>query len=417
MHRLRSLPRCGGCELTHAGFGESAVDKVPKNRLVRAGPFKTLNDSVGVRRATRITLSAEEWARLRRWITDRRTPARVRRRARILLGAAVGRSNREIARTLSLDPATVSFWRRRFAKHRLEGGLLDAPRPGRRKQHTAGISESILHATYHVPPPAGARWTTRSLARHLGVNHMQVHRTWKSHGVPPDGHPPEAERPARLAPSPRVDLLGVILQPPRRAVVFGLGNESGTPVPTLEPVRIPVPPAISGGFLQTLEGSEREELVEILKRMETFVGRESGSASEWHDLLILLRDLEDRTSPSTQVHVLVENCDEAEAERLAGWFDRHARFHLHGFPAGSDWLEGIRELLAAWAPAGGKPWAIGGVASFATAAARFAEGPTPESRGLVWSVPTATFPTPLLWEAGDGEPSPFVPRRGSDETR
>lgn len=95
----------------------------------------------------------------------------------------MGRSNREIARTLDLDPATVSFWRKRVARDGLVAGLRDAPRPGRRRTHTAATSERILHATLNVPPPVGARWTTRSLALFLGVNHMQVHRTWKAGGI------------------------------------------------------------------------------------------------------------------------------------------------------------------------------------------------------------------------------------------
>jgi len=243
-------------------------------------PFKTPADSVPVRRAGRIVLSADEWARLRRWITDRHTPARVRRRARILLGAAVGRSNREIARTLSLNPATVSFWRRRFVKHRLEGGLRDAPRPGRRREHTAGVSERILHATYHVTPTRGPRWTTRTLARYLGVNHMQVHRTWKASGVPPEGGPPAGGGRPFLSSSQRVDLLGVVLQPPRRAVVFGVGSGRGTYGRGVEALGADYRSGISGGFLLAPDQSDREELLTILKRMEPFVGRESGSAAE-----------------------------------------------------------------------------------------------------------------------------------------
>jgi len=86
---------------------------------------------------------------------------------------------------LKVDPATVSFWRRRFALERLDGGLCDAPRPGRRDPLSERVSERVLHATRNVPPPRGPRWSTRSLARFLGVNHMQVYRTWKSHGVRP----------------------------------------------------------------------------------------------------------------------------------------------------------------------------------------------------------------------------------------
>jgi len=136
-----------------------------------------------VRRAVRITLSLDELARLRKMAHDRGVSSRRRTRARILLGAAVGRSNGEIARILGVDASTVSFWRRRFAVQRLDGGLGDAPRTGRPSSRSAEIAARVLLTTRSVPPPEGERWTTRSLARYLGVNHMRVHRTWKAHGV------------------------------------------------------------------------------------------------------------------------------------------------------------------------------------------------------------------------------------------
>jgi transposase len=136
-----------------------------------------------VRRAVRITLSLDELARLRQMAHDRGISSRIRTRARILLGAAMGRTNGEIARILEVDASTVSFWRRRFAVQRLDGGLRDAPRTGRPSSAAAEITARVLLTTRNVPPPQGDRWTTRSLGRYLGVNHMRVHRTWKAHGV------------------------------------------------------------------------------------------------------------------------------------------------------------------------------------------------------------------------------------------
>lgn len=366
--------------------------------------------SVLVRRAGRITLSPEEWAELRKWITDRATPPRVRCRARVLLGAAIGRSNREIARSLSIDPATVAFWRLRFAKHRLEGGLRDAPRPGRRRDPTSRASERILHATSHLRPPNGARWTTRSLARHLGINHMMVHRTWKANGL--SARELASARPVPMADTGnrRIDLLGVVLQPPRRAVVFGVEVESATPPTESTSLRAAIRPGISGGFLLTSGGSDREELLTVLKRMEPFVDHEVGSASAWHDLLILLRNLEERTHPTTEVHAIVEMCDATESARLEDWFSRRTRFHLHGFLTGAEWIEGLSALLEGWVPPAGAA-SFGGVPSFASAAAHFAAGSLPGSHGLVWnnfsgpSGPTGPPPAP------EGKVSSAPPRR------
>jgi len=144
-----------------------------------------------VRRAVRIILSLEELARLRALARGRTASARVRGRARVILGAAVGWSNREIARTLGLDPTTVAFWRRRFSAERLARGLRDAPRPKRRSALSLGISQRVLHTTLNVAPPEGDRWSTRTLARYLGVSHMQVYRTWRDEGFRPGGVSPK----------------------------------------------------------------------------------------------------------------------------------------------------------------------------------------------------------------------------------
>lgn len=343
-----------------------------------------------MRRASRITLSTEEWACLRNWITDRKTPARVRLRARILLGAAVGRSNREIARTLSLDPATVSFWRHRFLRQRLEGGLRDASRAVRRRKRTPDLSDVILHATYHVRPPEAPRWTTRTLAHHLGLNHMQVHRAWRSSGVQPERLAASGGGPLTTSRGPCVDLLGVILPAPRRAAVFGVPRWDGTGVPGEAPSAAPFRPGISGGVLFASGDSDGAELVTMLEALEPLVAREGGLAGDGHDLLVLLRDLEDRTSPTMRVHVLAEIGDGREDELLRTWFDRHPRFSLHGFPSGEAWLDGVRGFLETWRRADGGGSVFGGIPAFAAAAARFAASFTPEGSGLVWSISSTT---------------------------
>jgi homeodomain-containing protein len=336
----------------------------------------------------------------------------VRRRARILLGAAVGRSNREIGRTLSLDPATVAFWRRRFVNHRLEGGLLDAPRPRRRREHSDLLAERILRATDQVAPPNGTRWTTRALARHLGVNHMQVHRAWKSQSLLPRSLAVGDRGTSTPLSRPRVDLLGVVLQPPRRAVIFGREVAAeGSPTEAVPPGGAPRA-AVSGGYLLNSGDNDSEEFVAILRRMETWVARDVGAVGEWHDLLILLRELDDRVPATTQVHVILQNGDDAEARRLSTWSRRHARFHLHRIPPDRDWLEEAQALLAEWSAGEGAAPAFGGVTSFASAAARCAAGTSLGEHGLVWSNP-ATVPEPGDRRTTVGtDPAPVNARRG-----
>jgi len=79
--------------------------------------------------APEITLTDAERATLDRWSRGRSTPVRLVLRAKIVLLAAAGKLNKEIARRLKTAPKTVSLWRRRFADQRLAGIEKDAQRP------------------------------------------------------------------------------------------------------------------------------------------------------------------------------------------------------------------------------------------------------------------------------------------------
>lgn len=81
-------------------------------------------------RPTEITLSAEERGELERVAALQRAPHRDVQRAKLVLYAAVGLSNVEIAARLDMSPKNVGRWRRRFSEERLEG-LRDRERAGR----------------------------------------------------------------------------------------------------------------------------------------------------------------------------------------------------------------------------------------------------------------------------------------------
>lgn len=103
----------------------------------------------------------------------------------MVLLAARGCSNEHIAATLNTGPHTVARWRRRFLDAGLPGIADDKPRAGRPRSATGLHEERVLSATHNARPPDGQRWSTRSLAEHLGIAHMLVARVWKRAGISP----------------------------------------------------------------------------------------------------------------------------------------------------------------------------------------------------------------------------------------
>lgn len=134
----------------------------------------------------RIALNDAERHVLEAALRKRSTPQQHAMRARILLLAADGVTNTEIAAKVGVSLPTVRLWLARFAERGVEG-LADAPRCGRPKTITNDEIELVL-STVHGPPPDGAQsWSLRRLAAATGVPSSTVHRILRAN----DLHPPE----------------------------------------------------------------------------------------------------------------------------------------------------------------------------------------------------------------------------------
>jgi transposase len=105
-------------------------------------------------------------------------------RSRIVLAAADGGSNTELSQRLGLSISTVRRWRNRFAELRCDG-LLDEPRPGRPRLVGDAQVEALITATLETTPADATHWSTRSMARHLGLSQSTVSRVWRAFGLAP----------------------------------------------------------------------------------------------------------------------------------------------------------------------------------------------------------------------------------------
>ena len=140
-------------------------------------------------------------------------------RARIVLLAAEGLENRDIAEQLGTGPDTVSKWRRRFAQQRLSG-LVDRPGRGRKPHYGREIIERIVDDTVHRKPEQATHWSTRTMAMHAGVSHTTVQRIWHAHELKP-----HLVRTSKLSNDKHFveklrDVIGLYLNPPEHALVF-----------------------------------------------------------------------------------------------------------------------------------------------------------------------------------------------------
>jgi len=169
--------------------------------------------------AVAIELTDDERVELEAW-TRRRTSAQaLAQRSRIVLLAAEGLTNTEIAERLGVSRNMAMTWRSRFAEQRLDG-LLDEPRPGRPRTVTDDKVEEVIVRTLETAPKDATHWSTRSMAREVGLTQSAVLRIWKAFGLQP--HRTETWK---LSKDPQFiakvrDVVGLYLNPPERAVVL-----------------------------------------------------------------------------------------------------------------------------------------------------------------------------------------------------
>lgn len=134
--------------------------------------------------AAAVVLTADERSQLEAWARRPKSAQALALRSRIVLAAAEGGTNVEIAERLGAHRLTVGKWRNRFVLFRLDG-LLDEPRPGRPRTLTDEKVEEVITKTLESTPPDATHWSTRSMATAVGLNQTAVSRIWRAFGLQP----------------------------------------------------------------------------------------------------------------------------------------------------------------------------------------------------------------------------------------
>jgi transposase len=291
-----------------------------------------------MRVAPKVIVTDEQRMMLQRWARGRSTPARLVRRAKIVLLAAEGKRNIEIAAELELDRTIVNRWRRRFAQEGLAGIEKDAPRGGRPASQRARVAERIVRTTTQERPANATHWSTNSLARHLGVSPTMVWRVWQANGLKP-----HRARTFKVSNDPQfveklVDVVGLYLNPPERAIVFGVDEKSQ--IQALDRTQ-PGLPLKKGRCGTMTHDYVRHGTTTLFAALNVAEGKLIGMCLPRHrhqEFIRFLRRMDEQTPADLDLHLIVDNYATHKHPKVKSWLKRHSRFHLHFTPTSSSWL-------------------------------------------------------------------------------
>ena len=284
-----------------------------------------------------IELCEQERAQLEAW-TRRRTSAQaLAQRSRIVLAAAEGLKNTEIAERLGVSRNMAATWRSRFAEHRLDG-LTDEPRPGRPRTITDEQVDAVITKTLETTPKDATHWSTRSMAREVGLTQTAVSRIWRAFGLQP-----HRQETFKLSKDPLFvekvhDVVGLYLNPPERAVVLCVDEKSQ--IQALDRTA-PTLPMLPGTPQRATHDYKRAGTSSLYAALDLTTGKVLGALHSRHRAIEFKQFLQtiDREVPDhLDVHLVLDNSSTHKTPAIRNWLAAHPRFVLHFTPTSSSWL-------------------------------------------------------------------------------
>lgn len=341
-----------------------------------------------MRVAIPITLTSTERSELESWARGRSTPHRLVLRAQIVLRAAEGRRNQQIAEKLDTRPNTVGLWRERFALLRLDGVRQDAPRPGPTPTISSELVERIVETTLHSRPRGETQWSTRTLADHLGVSHMTVHRIWKARHLQP-----HRAQSFELSTDPKfeeklADVIGLYLNPPERAIVFSVDEKPQVQALERKQTVLPMGPKFVEGRSHQYKRNGTIDLFAALEILTGEVVAEFHHRHRHQEFLAFLSTLDRRAAPELDVHVILDNLSAHMTEEVERWLRGHPRFHLHFTPTHSSWLNAVEGWFSKLTNKGLKRGSFRSVPELQRAIRAYVDGHNSASTPFVWTKST-----------------------------
>lgn len=295
-----------------------------------------------LRVAPAIELTDEQESELTRLARSKTTSVRLAQRARIVLLAAQGMQNKDIADALGVGRVQVGRWRDRYAEAGLQGIERDLPRGAPPVKVDVG---RLVELTTQTKPVAATHWSTRKMAAELGVSASTVMRHWQANGLKP-----HVVRGFKVSRDPKFvekleDIVGLYMSPPEHALVLCCDEKSQ--VQALDRTQPGLP--LKKGRAQTMTHDyKRHGTTTLFAALNVLDGQVIGQCQQRHthvEWLKFLRQIDRETPKGKTLHLIADNYATHKHPAVQAWLDKHPRFNMHFTPTSASWLNMVERFF------------------------------------------------------------------------
>jgi transposase len=291
-----------------------------------------------------MSFSADDLDQLVRWEAAQGTPQQVALRCRLILAAAAGKQDLEIAAAYEVNRHTAALWRQRVRDKGIAAVWEIQAGRGRKPVLSQAKRDAILAATLKAKPKGMTHWSCRTMAQAQGVSKNTVNRLWQLHNLKP--HRTET---FKLSRDPKfieklTDVVGLYLNPPDKAIVLCMDEKSQIQARDRTQPGLPLKKGRCGTMTHDDKRNGTTSLFAALNYLNGKVIGQGHSRHRHQEFLKFLRRLDREFPGDGKLHLILDNYGTHKTPQVQAWLKHHRRFVPHFIPTSSSWLN----LIERW---------------------------------------------------------------------
>lgn len=298
-----------------------------------------------MRKAIPIVLDDAQRTTLQALTRSRTTSVRLAERAAIVLHAADGLQDKQIADQMGIPRQKAARWRKRYATLGLPGIEKDAPRPGRKRRIDEKTRAAVVNKTLQEKPAGHTHWSRATMAKATGLSDSTIGRIWKAHGLKP--HRIET---FKLSNDPAFveklqDIVGLYLSPPEHAIVLSVDEKSQIQALDRTQPGLPLKKGRCGTMTHDYLRNGITSLFAALNIADGTIISECLPRHRHQEWLKFLKLIKGQVPGDKTVHLICDNYATHKHQKVRAWAQKNPRFVFHFTPTGSSWLNMVERFF------------------------------------------------------------------------